>query len=127
MNEFNKNKLLTESLEKLKANIINPRIIIQKKLKTHKKTTKHKHKLKTKKRKLHKGGNPIDKKDKLIIEEEKEKFGTFLDQISLKTETGILPKFRIFENHDENIMACIFYGFYMRLAVNYYNSKYSEC
>jgi hypothetical protein len=32
--------------------------------------------------------------------------------------------FRLFENHDENILACIFYGFYMRLGVNYYKKKY---
>ena len=62
--------------------------------------------------------------DKKIIQEEKQKFGKFVDSISLKTEAGILPMFRIFENNDENILACIFYGFYMRLGVNYYKNKY---
>ena len=62
--------------------------------------------------------------DLKIIKEEKEKFGKFIDQISLKTESGILPKFRIFEDPEENILACIFYGFYMRLGVNYYQNKY---
>jgi hypothetical protein len=63
-------------------------------------------------------------KDNSILERERLRFGNFLDQISLKTESGILPVLRIFEDHDENIMACIYYGFYMRLAVNFYQSKY---
>ena len=59
-----------------------------------------------------------------VLEEERKKFGNFLDEISLKTESGILPTLRIFEDPDENIMACIYYGFYMKLAVNFYQNKY---
>ncbi len=133
--EFNKNQLLEESLKKLKENIINPRKIINQsknkhqqkshKLKKNNKQNNKQNKKKTKKLKpkpkfFHFGGD----NDEKIINEEKKKFGKFLDQISLKTESGILPMFRLFENHDENILACIFYGFYMRLAVNYYQKKY---
>ena len=66
----------------------------------------------------------IEKKIESILETERQRFGIFLDQISLKTESGILPVLRIFESHDENIMACIYYGFYMRLSVNFYQKKY---
>ncbi len=133
--EFNKNQLLEESLKKLKENIINPRIII-KQSKNKKTLQKKSHKLKKNMKKDVKKNNKKTKKlkakpfhfggdnDKDIINEEKKKFGKFLDQISLKTESGILPMFRLFENHDENVLACIFYGFYMRLAVNYYEKQY---
>ena len=129
--EFNKNRLLEESLKKLKEKIINPVKIVRQsknkqkshKLKKNMKKDVKKNNKKTKKLKakpFHFGGDS----DKEIINEEKKKFGKFLDQISLKTESGILPMFRLFENHDENVLACIFYGFYMRLAVNYYQKKY---
>lgn len=59
-----------------------------------------------------------------ILEKERVKFGNFIDQISLRTESGILPEYRIFEDKEENILACIFYGFYMRIAVNFYQKKY---
>ena len=59
-----------------------------------------------------------------VSSEEIEKYGTFLDQISLKTESGILPLFRKFEDNDENILACLFYGFYMRLAINTDKNNY---
>ena len=69
-------------------------------------------------------GAGLNEEEREIINHEKEKFGKFIDQISLKTEVGILPKFRVFEDPEENILACIFYGFYMRLGVNYYQNKY---
>jgi hypothetical protein len=58
------------------------------------------------------------------MEKERKRFGDFLDQISLKTESGILPTLRLFEDPEENIMACIYYGFYMKLAANFYDNKY---
>jgi HrpA-like RNA helicase len=134
IDEFNTNQQLTQSLIKLKANLFNPKSEI--KIKSHKKSKsksyKKSHKkilfgqgpkLKLKKTMKRQFGSGEDD-DKKIMEEEKKKFGTFIDSISLKTESGILPMFRIFENHDENILACIFYGFYMRLGVNYYKKKY---
>ncbi len=63
------------------------------------------------------GGNK-DNDDELV------QYGLFLDQISLKTESGILPLFRKFEDNDENILACIFYGFYMRLGFNTNKNNY---
>ena len=144
ISDFNKNQQLTESLEKLKKTILNPvsSIKIKREKNGNKKTqkkllfdiekNKHKNKHHNKQKltkKLHFGGagnfiqKPTDEELK-IIKEEKEKFGKFVDQISLKTEIGILPKFRIFEDQEENILACIFYGFYMRLGVNYYKNKY---
>lgn len=132
--EFNKNQLLEESLKKLKEKIINPIKIIR-----QSKNKKKSHKLKKNSKNMKKGMKKNNKKTKKlkatpfhfggdndtdIINKEKKKFGIFLDQISLKTESGILPMFRLFENHDENILACIFYGFYMRLAVNYYQKNY---
>ncbi len=70
-----------------------------------------------------------DKKDKkpvdiVALEKERVRFGDFLDQITLKTESGILPILRIFEDPEENILACIYYGFYMKLAANFYDNKY---
>jgi HrpA-like RNA helicase len=59
-----------------------------------------------------------------LMEKERKRFGDFLDQISLKTESGILPTLRLFEDPEENIMACIYYGFYMKLAANFYDNKY---
>ena len=78
------------------------------------------------------GGYKNDKDDKddkvkidlQVLEKERKKFGNFMDEISLKTESGILPTLRLFEDHEENIMACIYYGFYMKLAVNFYENKY---
>lgn len=69
-------------------------------------------------------GKPKPEIDFELLEKEKIKFGKFLDQISLRTESGILPEFKIFEDPEENIMACIFYGFYMKLGVNYYQNRY---
>jgi hypothetical protein len=70
-----------------------------------------------------------DKKEKIpvdmvLLEKERTRFGEFLDQITLKTESGILPLLRIFEDPEENILACIYYGFYMKLAANFYDNKY---
>ena len=142
ISDFNKNQQLAESLEKLKKTILNPVSSIKSKREKNGKKTqkkllfdidknknKNKHNKQKLTKKLHFGGagnfiqKPTDEELK-IIKEEKEKFGKFVDQISLKTEMGILPKFRIFEDKEENILACIFYGFYMRLGVNYYKNKY---
>jgi HrpA-like RNA helicase len=67
-----------------------------------------------------------DKKpvDMVLLEKERVRFGDFLDEITLKTESGILPLLRIFEDPEENILACIYYGFYMKLAANFYDNKY---
>jgi hypothetical protein len=67
-----------------------------------------------------------DKKpvDMVLLEKERTRFGAFLDEITLKTESGILPLLRIFEDPEENILACIYYGFYMKLAANFYDNKY---
>jgi HrpA-like RNA helicase len=62
--------------------------------------------------------------DLVALEKERARFGEFLDDITLKTESGILPILRIFEDPEENIMACVYYGFYMRLATNFYDNKY---
>ena len=148
INDFNKSQQLAETLENLKKIIINPVPSIKiknknkqtrKKLrydKKHKNQWQHSHKRLTKKRKLGGGlergggegggefGDGLNEEEREIINHEKEKFGKFIDQISLKTEVGILPKFRVFEDPEENILACIFYGFYMRLGVNYYQNKY---
>jgi HrpA-like RNA helicase len=137
IDEFNTNQQLTQSLIKLKEKLFNPKSEIKiksKKLKSNSKSKSYKKshkkllfgqgpKLKLKKTMKRQFGSGKDD-DKKIMEEEKKKFGAFLDSISLKTESGILPMFRLFENHDENILACIFYGFYMRLGVNYYKKDY---
>ena len=60
----------------------------------------------------------------VLLEKERTRFGAFLDEITLKTESGILPLLRIFEDPEENILACIYYGFYMKLAANFYDNKY---
>ena len=121
IDDFNQNQLLMLSLANLKDKLINKVPVITKTKKTKRKkahtnsymdkTKKYKNKYK------HKGGDAV-------IEREKEKFSKFMNEISLKTETGILPIFKTFENKEENILACIFYGFYMRLAINYYEDSY---
>jgi hypothetical protein len=89
---------------------------------SHRKSRKLKFKKNNVKELLHGGGN----KDPVISSaaEEIEKYSEFLDKISLKTESGVLPLFRRFEDKDENILACLFYGFYMRLAINTNKNNY---
>ncbi len=98
------------------------------KKKTKKRKLKHgkKSKSKTKSKKNQLGGDnkPIFTAKKPISSEEIQEYGEFLDQISLKTESGVLPLFRRFEDNDENILACLFYGFYMRLAINTDKNNY---
>jgi HrpA-like RNA helicase len=141
--DYDNNKKIMESLAGLK--LINPSAFVDLKNKTKPKTIKHPRKYKDRKvhiqnkktkyknRKINiikmKGGdNNINinnsKKIDTILEKERHKFGAFLDQLSLRTDSSILPILRIFESHEENIMACIYYGFYMRIAVNFYQNKY---
>jgi HrpA-like RNA helicase len=127
INAFDKNQLLMISLANLKDKLLNKRDSIVIKNKKTKKTMRKKirnnqHMNKTKKQKG--GYEQVEDIHNKMIEREKDKFSKFMNEISLKTETGILPLFRTFENKDENILACIFYGFYMRLGVNYYENKY---
>jgi hypothetical protein len=58
------------------------------------------------------------------VDKERAKFQVWLDQISLRTESGTLPYFKPFEDKEDNIMACVFFGYYLNLAVNYYQNKY---
>lgn len=82
-----------------------------------------------KSKKRQRGGLKQDFKDKVIydpkmVEKERHKFVNFLERISLRTETGVLPIFRKFDNLEDNIMACVFYGYYMNLATKFYGNKY---
>ena len=128
-----KKKYITKQKKNLDKNFVKNIKITKKKTRRYKKNInknidihfKEEEIKKQKEFELEGGFNDENEKiNQSVLEEERKKFGNFLDGISLKTESGILPTLRIFEDPEENIMACIYYGFYMKLAVNFYQNKY---
>jgi hypothetical protein len=141
--DMKENKIIESSLKKIvidiKSNItqnikenikenkenINTNRKSKKSLKSRK-SSKSKSKSKSKKLKVVRPIKFGGAKDPMadITEEDLKQYSEFLDQISLKTESGVLPLFRKFEDNEENILACIFYGFYMRLGFNLAKNNY---
>ena len=114
-------------ITKQKKNLVKNIKITKKKTRRYKKNIDIHFKEEEIKKEFELEGGFKDENEKInpsVLEEERKKFGNFIDGISLKTESGILPILRIFEDPEENIMACIYYGFYMKLAVNFYQNKY---
>jgi hypothetical protein len=148
LNSDNFEKIAKSSVKMPKTSKTLKRIIKRRSTRTTKTITKRKNKYggapyqgKNPKPQEYQGKNPKpyqgkqdkdkdkDKKEKkpvdmVLLENERTRFGDFLDEITLKTESGILPLLRIFEDPEENILACIYYGFYMKLAANFYDNKY---
>ena len=117
-------KNITQNIkENIKENINNRK---SKKSLKSRKSSKSKSKSKSKKLKVVRPIKFGGAKDPMadITEEDLKQYSEFLDQISLKTESGVLPLFRKFEDNEENILACIFYGFYMRLGFNLAKNNY---
>ncbi len=127
--DIEENKIIESSLKKIVIDM-KQNLKQNRKSKKSRKTSKSKSKTKSKsKSKKFKAVRPITfggAKDPMadITEEDLKQYGEFLDQISLKTESGVLPLFRRFEDKDENILACLFYGFYMRLGFNLAKNNY---